>query len=179
MMTKTTLKALWFGGGGLIATWLAVTPGQNAPAAATASAVQRSTAASELTAEDLRVQADRLRHRVNAAAARQTQRNPFRFNTPKPAASTMSAAVPPMPPSMAAPVAAALSAPRLKLDGIAEKNTPVGPSRTAIISGEGQMYLVRAGDVFAGRFTVVSVDSEAVLLRDAIGVELQLTLPSR
>ena len=51
----------------------------------------------------------------------------------------------------------------LKLSGIAQK----AGKRTAIISGDGQVYLVGEGDSVAGRYTVVTIDPEAVLLRDA------------
>ena len=33
MMTRTTLKALWVGGGGILATWIAVAPNHAVPAA--------------------------------------------------------------------------------------------------------------------------------------------------
>jgi hypothetical protein len=39
------------------------------------------------------------------------------------------------------------------------------------------VYLVGEGDSVAGRYTVVTIDPEAVLLRDAAGVEQRLVLP--
>jgi hypothetical protein len=49
--------------------------------------------------------------------------------------------------------------------------------RTAVISGDGQMYFVSEGDSVAGRYTVSRIDPEAVVLRDADGAELRLVLP--
>jgi hypothetical protein len=63
--------------------------------------------------------------------------------------------------------------PVLKLSGIAQK----AGTRTAILSGDGQIYLVGEGESVAGRYTVVTIDPEAVLLRDAAGVEQRLVLP--
>jgi hypothetical protein len=63
------------------------------------------------------------------------------------------------------------------LSGVAEKRTPQGTRRTAVISGEGQLYLVGVGERVAGRYTVVSIDPEAVILRDASGAELRLVFP--
>jgi hypothetical protein len=45
-----------------------------------------------------------------------------------------------------------------------------------VISGEGQLYLVTEGQVVGGRYTVVRIDAEAVLLRDQTGTELTLAL---
>lgn len=173
MMTRTTLKALWFGGGGILATWLAVSPNHGAPAQAPASAVRRPAIEKEPTAEELTSQASRLRNRTGAAALRPSTRNPFKYSSTRSAApsaprerSIEAAAIAPAVP--AAPVG-----PVLKLSGIAQK----AGKRTAIISGDGQIYLANEGDSVAGRYTVVTIDPEAVLLRDAAGVEQRLVLP--
>ena len=78
-MTKTTLKALWLGGGGVLATWLAVTPNQGVPTSAPTT-VQRPAVSREPSADDLRAQANRLRERTTAVTLRASTRNPFRFN---------------------------------------------------------------------------------------------------
>ena len=173
-MTRTTFKALWFGGGGIVATWLAVSPNNVAPTASQATAARRPASASGATAEELNAQATRLRDRTAAVTLRASTRNPFRYSSPKsPARSTaardlgiQSAAVEPAIP-------AAAVGPVLKLSGVAQK----AGKRTAIISGGGQIYLVGEGDPVAGRFTVVTIDPEAVLLRDAAGAEQRLILP--
>jgi hypothetical protein len=174
VMTKTTLKALWLGGGGVLATWLAVTPNQVMPTS-TPAAVQRPEMPREPSADDLRAQANRLRGRTDAVTLRESTRNPFRFNAPKSVApprvpSAPAAEVEPAPPPAAVP-------PPLTLNGVTGRQTPDGLQRTAVISGEGQMYFVSEGDSLAGRYTVVKVDPEAVVLRDASGAELRLSLP--
>src|SRR5918999_6618636 len=100
-MTRTTLKALWLGGGGLLATWL-VSPTSAPPSVSPAQ--QGATAAAERTSDDLNMQADLLRART-AVAMRPTTRNPFRFNSPK------STAKQPSPAREAALPAAAVPAP--------------------------------------------------------------------
>jgi hypothetical protein len=173
-MTRTTLRALWFGGGGILATWLAVSPDQGVPTTSPAAAVRRPASASGPTADELNAQAARLRERTEAVTLRPSTRNPFRFSSPKSAARSST------PRERAAQSAAiegampaAPPAPALKLSGIARK----AGTRTAILSGDGQVYLVGVGDSVAGRYTVVTIDPEAVLLRDAAGVEQRLVLP--
>jgi hypothetical protein len=172
-MTRTTFKVLWFSGGGILATWLAVSPpADGVPANSPAAAVRRPAAGSEPDA--LNAQAARLRERTALVTLRPSTRNPFRFGAPKPSPRSATprelavseAAVPPAMPAVPRP-------PALKLSGVAQK----AGKRTAIISGEGQIYLVGEGDSVAGRFTVEKIDPEAVLLRDADGSEQRLVLP--
>ena len=172
-MTRTTLKALWFGGGGILATWVAVSPNHSVPTTPPAAAVQRPALQKAPTAEELNSLATRLRNRTAAVALGPATRNPFRYRSSKSSASstpressTPSAAIAPAMPM--APVG-----PVLKLSGIAQK----AGQRTAILSGDGQIYLAGEGDSVAGRYTVVTIDPEAVLLRDAAGVEQRLVLP--
>jgi hypothetical protein len=58
------------------------------------------------------------------------------------------------------------SEPALKLAGIAEDAGSDGPDRTAIISGEGQLFMVKEGDAVAGRYRVARISSDAVELSD-------------
>ena len=172
MLTRTTLKAFWFGGGGILATWLAVSPNNGVPSASTAAAVQRSASQTRSTAEELNAQAARLRERTAAVQLRPSTRNPFRFSSPK-------TATPPdaergVQPLLLEPVTqTAPAAPAVTLSGIAQN----AGTRTAIISANGQVYLAGEGDPVAGRFTVIAIDAEAVLLRDATGAEERLVLP--
>lgn len=168
MMTRTTLKALWFGGGGILATWFAVSPNTAVGPVSPPHTVQ---APAPRAFEELSVQSTRLRDRRAATSPLEATRNPFRFNTPKPvprpAQRNLEAA-----PQADAPMPVAPQ-PLLTLSGIAQKSG----KRTAIITGAGQLYLVAEGDAVAGLYTVVRVDPEAVLLRDAAGAEQQLLLP--
>jgi hypothetical protein len=174
MVTRTTLKALWVGGGGILATWIAVSPKQGVPSPMTApAAVRQSAAASEPTAETLNAQATRLRERTAAVTLRPSTRNPFRYKTRSTRRSTTSDE-PQLQPTPITPIAPAVpTGPVLRLSGIAQKDG----KRTAILAGEGQVYLVNEGDSLAGRYTVVKIDPEAVLLRDASGAEQRLILP--
>lgn len=177
VMTKSTLKALWLGGGGVLATWLAVAPNQGAPSSATTAA--RSAMTRGPTAEDLNAQADRLRSRTNAVALRPSTRNPFRFNASRsapPQVDRFDASRTAAPAAMTPSLPAAPLPPPLTLSGVTEKRTPQGPRRTAVISGAGQLYLAGVGDTVAGRYTIVTIDPEAVVLRDENGDELRLVL---
>src|SRR4029453_13480428 len=80
-MTRTTLKALWFGGGGVLATWFAVAPKTAVGPVSSPHAVQ---ASAPKGFAERSVQSTRLRERRAATTPHQATRNPFRFNTPKP-----------------------------------------------------------------------------------------------
>jgi hypothetical protein len=108
------------------------------------------------------------------AAPRHPGRNLFTFapSEPAPRQAPAEAAAPPAPP---APTVA--TPPDLVLDGIAEDAGPDGPVRTAIIAGDGQLFLVRQGDAVTSRFTVLRVGAEAVELADReSGTTLRLAL---
>jgi hypothetical protein len=171
VMTRTTFKALWFSGGGILATWLAVSPAPDNMAATTSpSAARRSSSPAHATAEELNAQATRLRERTTALALRPSTRNPFAFNTRK---IVPRAAIAPADSPALVPMIAVQAGPALKLSGIAQK----AGKRTAILSGDGQIYLAGEGDSVAGNYVVVKVDSDAVHLLDRAGVEQRLVLP--
>lgn len=172
MMTRTTLKALWVGGGGILATWIAVSPNHAVPTTQQAAAVRRLASSTEPTADDLNARTTRLRERTSAVTLRPSTRNPFRYNAPKTARRSAAPERATEPP-VAAPPISAPPAPVLKLSGIAQR----AGKRTAIIVVEGQIFLVADGDSVAGGYTVVKIDPEAVLLRDESGVEQRLLLP--
>ena len=173
-MTRTTLKALWFGGGGILATWIAVSPNQGVPTTMPSSAVRGPASTTEPTAEHLSQQAARLRDRTGAVTLRPSTRNPFRYASPKSSAASSGARDRGVEPMVIEPtIPAAPAPPVLRLSGVAEK----GGKRSAILVGDGQIYVVGEGESVAGRYTVIKVDPEAVLLRDASGAEERLVLP--
>ncbi|HEV3217981.1 MAG TPA: hypothetical protein VGZ27_19805 [Vicinamibacterales bacterium] len=171
-MTKPTLKAL-FVAGGLLGTWLAVTPSDTTPGRSRIAAAERPAAIRESTADNLVSQEARLRDHAGSVPLASSKRNPFRFGSRKPdgvvpqqgSAAPVIAAAPPAPPR-----------PDLNFLGVAESKTPQGTRRTAIISGGGQLYLVTEGEPVAGRYRVVTIDSDAVTLRDDSGTDLRLSL---
>ncbi len=69
--------------------------------------------------------------------------------------------------SIDAMAAAVPPPPALKLIGIAEDTTPDGPVRTAIISGPGQLFLVKEGDPVTARYVVAQISPDVVELTDA------------
>jgi hypothetical protein len=176
VITKSTLKAV-IAGGGVLATWFAVGPNHGAPAPV-AAPVERAVVAHESAASELSVLAKKLRERGSGGALPASTRNPFRFGTGKtttPTAHAGGSSVP-LPATMTPSAPVAPPAPSFTLSGIAERNTSEGPKRTAVISGAGQLYLVGDGEMVAGRYLVVRVDPEGVVLRDQTGTELSLVL---
>ena len=101
-------------------------------------------------------------------------RNLFQFGAPKPAppppvASRAALAEPPpaLPPRP----------PAFTLDGLAENPGVEAPVRTAIISGAGQLFLVKVGDPVTPRYRVAKIGADAVELTDlSTGATLRLAL---
>jgi hypothetical protein len=174
VMTKSTLKALWLGAGGLLAMWLAVTPSGTTPGKSRFAVADRPVAIYESTADNLAAQESRLRNHAGSVPLSSSTRNPFRFGSRKSdgaipqRGSAVAPGVPDAPPAPAPP--------SLILSGIAESKIPQGTRRTAIISGGGQLYLVTEGEMVAGRYRVVTIDSDAVMLRDDNGTDVKLIL---
>jgi len=168
------LKALWFGGGGILATWLAVSPQPVVPAASQPSAVQQAGTTRQPNAQDLNQQTDRLRARATAITLRPSTRNPFRFSSKRSADEAVERHdIDILPAAIEPAIPATPPVPVPTLSGVARK----AGKRTAVITIDGQIYLVGDGDSFAGRYTVVKVDPETVLIRDTDGAEQRLVLP--
>jgi hypothetical protein len=118
----------------------------------------------DLRGEALATEIARLQERLRPTSQpRQPARNlfVFRARAAQPAPPIVAAAALPAP---ALPLAPAL--PPLKLAGIAEDEGPEGPLRTAIISGEGQLYLVKEGDEVTPRYRVGKISADVVELVD-------------
>ncbi|HZR26743.1 MAG TPA: hypothetical protein VFA59_24325 [Vicinamibacterales bacterium] len=58
--------------------------------------------------------------------------------------------------------------PMLKLAGIAEDAGPNGPVRTAIISTDSQLFLVKEGEAVTARYRVAKIAPDVVELTDAL-----------
>src|SRR5262245_23205460 len=150
-MTRPTIKTLWFAGGGLLATWFAVTPTPPPSARVTANATTRNAEVAKQPFDELTAQGGRLRQHLETMPSKLSTRNPFRFGgkpvvappAAKPIAEAQAAAVAPQP-----------QQPTLRLSGIAEQRVDKTTVRTAVIVGDGQLYLVREGDAVAGRYHV-------------------------
>jgi hypothetical protein len=101
-----------------------------------------------------------------AAAVREPKRNLFSFGQPKriPAPHVESSR-----PALSEANAAAFAPPPLKLTGIAEDVRPEGTVRTAVISGLGQLFLVKEGENIGARYRVAKISSEVVEIADLNG----------
>ena len=166
-MTKSAFTTLWFSIGGLFATWLAVSPNTTTPGDLSSASVTRAPLRDFFT-EDLGAREAELRQHLGVPFQPST-RNPFQFGKLVAAPSSRR----PTAEIVAQPVP---SRPSVNLAGIAERNTPRGPTHMAIINADGQLYLVTEGELVAGRFHVVSVESDAVVLRDESGAVTRLVL---
>jgi len=104
-------------------------------------------------------------HLRPSTTPRAPARNVFRYSSPAPVASV--AAAPASAALVEAP-AAAKAPPQLplRLSGIAEDPGPDGPIRVAIISGEGQLYMVKIGELVTPRYRVTAIGADVVELQD-------------
>jgi len=67
--------------------------------------------------------------------------------------------------------------PALKLSGIAEDATPDGLVRTAILSGSGELFIAREGDLVAQHYRVVKISADVVELAELVeGTTVRLAL---
>ncbi len=111
----------------------------------------------------LQTEVAKLQDRLAPTIAPTRSRDLFRF--------TARAARPPLraarPGTLAAPATTpGASTSQFKLIGIAEDPTADGIVRTAIVSAPGDLFLVKAGETFGGRYRVDQVSSEAVQFTD-------------
>ncbi len=168
---------VWSGATAL-ATWMASSPAVVAPGESAGPAQRGSGAAAAIGAPvvDLTAEADRLARRLgDHQAYAAPARDPFRFEGAAPevavaAASPVDSAVVPEP--VVPPVA---EPPPYTLVGMAEDRVGEELVRTAVISGTGDLWLVRAGETVDGRFSVTAVEAGAVeLVRADTGATVRL-----
>ena len=131
----------------------------------------------EVQGAELAAEIARLQERLRPTTTPSSSRNLFLFGAPGRRATDV---VPALPEMMLPPVPVRVPAPtppRLALVGLAEDVTDSGPVRTAIVSGFGDIFLVKAGETVASRYRVVSVASDGVELVDETdGSTLRLSL---
>ena len=155
-------RVVWFGVSALaIATWFAAasTSGVRAPVITVSPA--RPTALDRSSAI-LQSEISRLHERIGPTVTPSRSRDLFRFNVraverqaPSPHPSVEAVEAPVAPPR-----------PTFKLIGIAEDASEAGTMRTAILSGLGDVFLVKSGESFAGQYRVDQVSADAVQLTD-------------
>ena len=166
---KLKRTAIIFVGGGAFAAWLsaAITPGRPVVPLEVIAPAPIDASGAALAGEIARLR-ERLRPDPRPS---EHARNPFAFQTARPAATISGPAA-----NDATVAAAPVDLPRLRLTlaGIAEDPSPDGGGsvRTAIITGNGQLFLAKDGDTVADRgveYRVgnISADSaELIDLRD-------------
>ena len=123
-------------------------------------------APADIKGADLAKEITRLHERLRPEAVPRLGRNLFAFHASiqrhspivePPKAAISEAIAPP-----------ALLLPPLKLDGIAEDPGPNGLVRTAIISADGQLFLVKEGEAVTARYRVTKIADDVVELTDAL-----------
>ena len=148
--------------GGVVLAWLAGAATSNR---SIAPATVAPLAPIEVRGAELAGEIKRLHERLRPTASpHQPGRNLFAFQH----AVAMRPLTPPPSPkaALAEAVTAPLAQPLLKLAGVAEDQGPDGPIRTAIISGEGQLFMVKEGDAVTPRYTVTRISADVVELTD-------------
>jgi hypothetical protein len=125
---------------------------------------------------ELQAEVARLHARLAPTAIPSHARDLFHFSGRAPR--NGSAAPAPAPAAVIAAAPVTVSRPSLTLIGIAEDASDEGTVRTAIVSGLGDVFLVKAGDTIAGRYRVEQVSGDAALVTD-ITTASQTTLALR
>jgi len=150
--------------GGALAAWLAGAATSNR---ALPPPIVTETAPIDARGAALANEIARLRERLRPSATpNQPARNLFVFHTAAPRPAPIPVA-PKSALSEAAPLVPLVAQPALKLAGIAEDPGPNGTTeRTAIISGEGQLFMVKEGENVTPRYRVVKVSADVVELLD-------------
>jgi hypothetical protein len=122
-----------------------------------------------------------LRERLDTQPARvpATGRNPFVFEARRAPAAVRPAgdAVVVPPPPAADPLPFTPPAPRVRLSGIAASLEGGATVLTAIVSDNGVLAFVKAGDRLPSGVTVTKVDDTGIVIVDAAGITQTIKLP--
>jgi hypothetical protein len=113
---------------------------------------------------ELAVEVKRLHERLRPSDAPVHSRDLFRYAARAAASVPVVPAAPPAP-AVQQQALAPFVAP-LKLEGLAEDKGERGPVRTAIISGFGDIFLVKEGENVTSRYRVAKISPDAVELTD-------------
>jgi len=160
----------YFGGTLLLLAWLASASGlvrQTTDVQEPTEPVE--TAGTAMLASDVQAQALRLKNRLaTAPAPQEPHRNPFTF-APREVATRRERRVPAPAEALTPPPLPVVVEPAFELIGVAESQSPRGVVRTAMISAlSGELFLVKEGEVIAGRYRVKAVSPDAVELNDLV-----------
>jgi hypothetical protein len=126
-------------------------------------------AAIEMRGAELAREIARLQERLRPTSSpRLPARNLFAFRAGAPRAPQPAFASAPQPAISEAAAPSMPALPSLKLVGIAEDTDADIAIRTAIISGEGQLYMVKEGEIVTTRYRVTTITPDVVELVDLI-----------
>jgi len=148
-----------------VAAWFsaAMTPGGPSPAI-----ILTPPAPVDVSGASLAAEISRLHERLRPdTVPRERPRNLFAFRSTARSVPVTQAPLGAASDGRTAPVAAAL--PPLTLAGLAEDAGPNGPVRTAIVSGDGQVFLVKEGEAFSVRditYRVATISANSVEVVD-------------
>jgi hypothetical protein len=149
--------------GGVLAVWLAAASTMLTQPVVDTS--ERKATAVELRGAALAAEITRLRERLRPTSAPQLpSRNLFEFSRTAPVRAAL-----PAPRDLQeaeAPRPAPAAPPPMRLVGMAEDAGPEGPVRTAIVSGFGQLFIVKEGERVTARYQVAKISGEAAEIRD-------------
>jgi hypothetical protein len=166
------LKTIIVGAGGILTIWLVVVPDVGArPPKGRIVVTERPPNIIATTEHGLTLRIDPIGQRSIVADFLPSNRNPFHYGSRRPALPGKRTQHPPRPTHSAMPPRATTASVPLTLSGIAR----TGRQHTAIIATGAEIHLVTEGETFMGRYTAVEIGPEAVLIRDASGVERRLT----
>jgi hypothetical protein len=158
--------------GGAIVVWAATAATSPSPQTATAPprVVPTRTDGAALQSEIAR-----LHDRLRPDATPLQQRDLFRYGG---APSRATVVVPPVAPATLAPAPIVPVPPIYKLIGLAEDQAVDGVVRTAIISGRGEVFVVKVGERVGDRYRVARIGADVVeLSEDSGSAPLRLALP--
>jgi hypothetical protein len=113
---------------------------------------------------ELAIEVKRLHERLRPSDAPVHSRDLFRYAARTSTPAPIVTAVPVAPGAQQQPLAPIVAP--LKLEGLAEDRGDQGPIRTAIISGFGDIYLVKEGESVTSRYRVAKISPDAVELTD-------------
>jgi hypothetical protein len=113
---------------------------------------------------ELAVEVKRLHERLRPSDTPVHSRDLFRYAARTSSPAPIVTAVPVAPAAQEQPLAPIVAP--LKLEGLAEDRGDQGPVRTAIISGFGDIFLVKEGESVTSRYRVAKISPDAVELTD-------------
>jgi hypothetical protein len=152
--------AAWLGGSMLLAAWLAAAAAPSFEPVSEVEPDDRRVSEPDRQVLMLAAEAERLRQRLNIVGVRRpVTRNLFEFKSRTPQA---------VPPSQEflTPVVTVPVAPPVKLLGVAEHSVEANPRRTAILTLNGELLLVKEGEVFGGRYRLARVGADVAEIED-------------